>query len=548
MSRMGRVPVLGLIVWMLAFPVLSGAQSPEERIPGPVPETPPATAPVMLDGKVLFSVRGVTAYPAETRAKTISERIETIARDGTFSPQALRIVESDEVSGIYAGDRLVVGVFNADARLEGVERPILAQVKRSVIAEAVTAYRRDRSPKVLFDNTMYVFAATALLVVVLSLLRWIFRRLDALIERRVKARLEDLQVVSRRVLDTERILGALQQGLRTLPFVFILVGVFLYLDFTLSLYPWTRPFAHRMLSLVLGPLSVMGRAFLVAIPDFVFLAVLAVVTRILLRSVHLLFVAVERGTITISGFDPEWGPPTYKIVRLAIIAFAVVVAYPYIPGSGSGAFKGVTIFLGVLMSLGSSSFIANVIAGYSLIYRRAYRLGDRIRIDDHIGDVVEIRNLVTQLRTPKNEHVVLPNSMILNSHVVNYSSLAKKQGLILHTTVGIGYDTPWRQVEAMLLLAAERTPGLLREPPPFVLATSLGDFAVNYEVNVYCDDPSAMLELYSALHRNILDAFNEYGVQIMSPAYRGDPEQPKIVPRGQWFAPPAKGPSDNEQG
>lgn len=325
-----------------------------------------------------------------------------------------------------------------------------------------------------------------------------------------------------------------------MPFVFVLVGAFLYQDFVLRLYPWTRPFAERMLSLVLEPLAVMGKAILASIPDLAFLAVLAVMTRILLRSVRLFFNSVGKGTIAISGFDPEWGLPTYKIVRFAIVAFAVVVAYPYIPGSGSGAFKGVTIFLGILMSLGSSSLIANVIAGYSLIYRRAYRLGDRIQIDAHTGDVVEIRNLVTQLRTPKNGYVVLPNSTILNSHIVNYSALAKKQGLILHTAVGIGYDTPWRQVEAMLLLAAERTPGLRRQPPPFVLATSLGDFAVTYELNVYCDDPSAMPKLYSALHLNILDVFNEYGVQIMSPAYRGDPEHPKIVPREQWYASPAK--------
>ncbi len=540
MSMMRRVPVLGLIVWMLIFPTLSGAQSPGERVQGTGPGTPAETAPVTLDGKVLFRVRGVTAYPAESRAKAISESIKAFARDETVSLQTLRVVESDEMSGIYAGDRFVLGIVNADSRLEGVERPLLARVYLSAITEAASAYRRDRSPQVLVRNTLYALGGTVLFVVVLLGLRWVFRRLDALVERRVKATLEDMQVVSRRVLKADRIWGAIRQGLRTLPFVFVLVGVFLYLDYILSLYPWTRPFAERMLSLVLEPLAVMGKAILASIPDLAFLAVLAVVTRILLRSVRLFFDAVAQGTIAISGFDPEWGLPTYKIVRFAIVAFAVVVAYPYIPGSGSGAFKGVTIFLGVLMSFGSSSLIANVIAGYSLIYRRAYRLGDRIRIDDHTGDVVEIRNLVTQLRTPKNEHVVLPNSMILNSHIVNYSALAKKQGLILHTAVGIGYDTPWRQVEAMLLLAAERTRGLRRDPPPFVLATSLGDFAVTYEVNVYCDDPSAMTRLYSALHLNILDVFNEYGVQIMSPAYRGDPEHPKIVPREQWYASPAK--------
>jgi small-conductance mechanosensitive channel len=154
--------------------------------------------------------------------------------------------------------------------------------------------------------------------------------------------------------------------------------------------------------------------------------------------------------------------------------------------------------------------------------------------------VIEMRLQVTHLRTIKDEEVIIPNSTILNNEVVNYSSLAKTRGLILHTTVGIGYETPWRQVEAMLLMAAERTPGLMREPVPFVRQLALGDFAVTYEVNVYCDNAQAMSPIYTALHENVLDVFNEHGVQIMTPAYEGDPEQPKVVPKEQWFSAPAQ--------
>jgi small-conductance mechanosensitive channel len=179
------------------------------------------------------------------------------------------------------------------------------------------------------------------------------------------------------------------------------------------------------------------------------------------------------------------------------------------------------------------------IAGYTMTYRRAFKLGDRIRIGQTVGEVSEIRLLVTRLRTGKNEDVVIPNSTILSSEVVNYSTLARKDGLILHTAVGIGYEVPWRQVEAMLLLAAERTEGLMRDPMPFVLQTSLGDFAVTYELNAYCDDAGKMPRLYSALHRNIQDVFNEYGVQIMTPNYEADPEKPKLVPADQWYAAPA---------
>ncbi|UCD46922.1 MAG: mechanosensitive ion channel [Deltaproteobacteria bacterium] len=543
--RRTPVPVFLLVAAVLLFPVLSGAQSLEERIPGTGAGPVLETAPVKLDGKVLFSVRGVTAYPAETRAKEISRRIRALARDERFSPQALRVVESADRSDIYAGDRFVFALVDADARVERVERPLLAKLYLERVADAVKAYRRDRDPGVLLNNTLYALVATALFAVFLFVLRWIFRRFDAMIERRIKAKLQDLEALSHRFLQAKQLWEVLRHSLRTSRIALILVGAYLYLNFVLSLYPWTRPFAEGMLSLLLDPLSAIGKGILASVPDLAFLAVLAVVTRFLLRSIRLFFVTVAQGTVKLSGFEPEWALPTYKIVRLTILAFAVVMAYPYIPGSSSGAFKGVSLFLGVILSLGSSSFIANIIAGYTMTYRRAFRLGDRIKVDDYTGDVVEIRNLVTHLRTPKNEEVVLPNSVILNSHVVNYSALAKKQGLILHTTVGIGYETPWRQVEAMLLMSAERTPGLLREPPPFVLAKSLGDFAVSYELNVHCDDPAAMPRLYSALHLNILDVFNEYGIQIMTPAYEGDPEQAKIVPREQWYASPATGPSDD---
>ncbi len=288
-----------------------------------------------------------------------------------------------------------------------------------------------------------------------------------------------------------------------------------------------------------APLSGLGWALVTNIPNFIFLAVLFVIVRFALRMVHLFFDAVGRRAVTLGKFDPEWAVPTYKLARLAIVALGLIVAYPYIPGSQSAAFKGVSLLLGVVFSLGSSSAISNLVAGYTMTYRRAFKLGDRIKIGETIGDVIEMRLQVTHLRSLKNEEVIVPNSQILNNEIVNYSSLAKEQGLILHTSVGIGYEVPWRQVEAMLLMAVERTPGLLKEPAPFVLQRKLGDFAVDYEVNAYIRDAHEMMPLYTALHRNILDAFNEYGVQIMTPGYETDPSQPKVVPKDQWYAAPA---------
>jgi len=319
--------------------------------------------------------------------------------------------------------------------------------------------------------------------------------------------------------------------------VAFLTVVLLYFGFVLAQFPWTRSLSGNMVAFALVPLRVLGGGLVASIPSLVFLTVLFVVVRLVLRVIRLFFDAVRDRTVTIGEFEPEWAEPTYKILRLAVIAFALIVGYPYIPGSSTAAFQGITVFIGIVFSLGSSAAIGNIIAGYMMTYRRALKVGDRVKIGDTVGDVIDTRLQVTHLRSLKNEEIIIPNSQIMNGEVLNYSSLARETGLILHTEVGIGYDTPWQQVEAMLLAAAERTEGLAKTPPPFVLEKRLGDFAVTYELNAYCNDVKAMMPLYAALHRNILDVFNACGVQIMTPAYEGDPSEPKVVPPEKWHAP-----------
>jgi small-conductance mechanosensitive channel len=328
----------------------------------------------------------------------------------------------------------------------------------------------------------------------------------------------------------ERIHAAFQMTLRVLHLVTYFACVAVALGYVLSSWPSTRGLSRGVAGLALEPLRTIGVGVVANIPRLAFLAVLFLLVRVALRLLRLFFAAVERGTVTLSGFDAEWSQPTYNIVRVAVVAFGVIVAYPYIPGSQSEAFKGVSLFIGIVFSLGSSSAISNIIAGYTMTYRRAFKVGDRVKIGDSIGDVITTRLQVTHLRSVKNEEIVIPNSQILNGEVLNYSSLARDRGLLLHTEVGIGYDTPWRHVQAMLLEAAGRTPGLGSRPAPFVLVKRLGDFAVVYELNVPCGEVQAMNILYTALHQQVLDVFNEHGVQIMTPAYEGDPPEPKIVP------------------
>jgi small-conductance mechanosensitive channel len=496
----------------------------------------------MFDGESLFQVRGVMAYPAEKRAQVIAGRIEAVAADRSVPVDSLRIVQTEHGLDILAGNRFLMTVTETDTKREGVTHQFMARAVQRRIADAITVYRSERTPHALLLKTAYALGATLVAGLLWLGVRRVFRWLDGLADRRFKARIEGLEAQSYRLVQAKQISAAVRGlfvSLRVLSYVAI---GYVYLQVVLELFPWSRPLSRRLGTLLLGPLGSMVSAALDAVPNLIFIALLVLVTRYLLKLVRLFFAGIASGNITLANFDREWAAPTYRIVRFFALAFAAVVAYPYIPGSTSPAFQGVSIFIGVIFSLGSSSFIANLIAGYSMTYRRAFRVGDRIQVGDVTGDVTEIGLMVTRVRTVKNEEIVVPNSNILNSHIVNYSAFAQKGGLILHTTVGIGYETPWRQVEAMLLLAADRTPGLLKDPPPFVLQKALGDFCVTYEINAYADDAQAMARLYAELHRNILDVFNEYNVQIMTPAYEGDPEQPKVVPKEQWFMTPAKAP------
>ena len=499
-------------------------------------------APVVVDGVELFRVRGVSALPAEQRAERIAHRITAIADDRSISVKSLTATEVEQGTRIAAGDHLIVIVVGEDAALEKVDRKILAAIYLQRIAQAIEDYRRDRSVEKLARNSVYALLATVALAVFLWLGGRMMHRLEGLFERRIKRKLDEVEAHSLRIISAVNMWRMLQAMRGLLWSGAILVAIVIWLNVVLQLFPWTRWFGSRLFALLIAPLRSAGQGLLGTIPDLIFLAILYIITRYVLRALRLFFDGIAAGRVTIAAFDREWAWPTYRLVRLLVVVFAVVVAYPYIPGSESDAFKGITVFLGIVFSLGSSSLIGNIIAGYSMTYRRAFRIGDRIQINEHIGDVMELRLLVTRLHTPKNEEVVVPNSVILNSNVINYSTLARDGRLILHTTVGIGYETPWRQVEAMLLQAAERTEGLLREPKPFVLQRALGDFAVTYEINAYCGDAQAMDELYTRLYGNIQDVFNEYGVQIMTPAYRSDPAQPKIVPKEQWYAPPAAPP------
>ena len=530
------LPALLIITLSLLFQINSGsfAQNDIEA------EVDYSRAYVNLDGYNLFTVRGNSSTSAEDRAKVISERIELIAMNHALSPESIMVKPNpSDYDEILLNDVIILRVFDSDASKEGISRSTFSFGARVRIIKAIYDYRYERSYDAILKNMIYSAGAIAICFILLFIIRFIMKKISLLIENRLKTKFESLETKSFQLIRSNQILVTISGLTKSLKFFIMVAVIFITSQYILGLFPWTRFISVTLVQIFIKPFGEFGLALLNFIPSLAFLIVIFFITKYVLKLFKLLFFGLKQGSITISGFDPDWAVTTYKIVRLLVIAFAVIVAYPYIPGSDSEAFKGVSLFLGVLISLGSSSVIGNLIAGYTMTYRKTFKVGDVVQIDNNTGQVSEIKLFVTRLLTAKNEEIIIPNSIILSTQVINYSTLANDKGLILHTTVGIGYETPWRQVEGMLLFAAERTEELLKDPKPFVLQKSLGDFAINYELNVYTSNPSGRLRTYTALHQNILDVFNENNVQIMTPAYEGDPEQPKLVPKKDWFAPVA---------
>ncbi|MBL8208334.1 MAG: mechanosensitive ion channel [Blastocatellia bacterium] len=360
---------------------------------------------------------------------------------------------------------------------------------------------------------LVLLALATFLWIVDALFRWGLRRV-----RSRTARWRSIRVRVRRQY-ARRLRVAMVALLRVARAVIVLAAVAIFVPVELRLLPWTHNYAPIVQDYMLAPLRSLGNGFVKHLPNLLAILVIGFLAWVLMRIARAVFAEIGRGAIRISGFDQNWSPFTYKIAAFLIWICALLVAFPYVPGSESLAFRGVTIFLGALFSLSSTAVVSNVIAGVILTYTSAFRIGEVIKIGDTIGIATARRLLTTRLRTLKNEEVSIPNAVILNSHVTNFSTIARGEGLILHTTITIGYNAPWKQVHDLLLAAARSTPFVLERPAPFVLQTSLNDYHVSYQINVYTDKPREMLNLYSALHYNIQDQFNAAGVEIMSPGY-----------------------------
>jgi len=486
--------------------------------------------PITIDGETLFEIKARGTFEnTDLRAAHITQKIEQImlsdeARFDSFNFFKDRdhyvLTYNGEASfSIYYEDTLQTG-----KGMHELSESIISNVKN----HAVNQLRVDSVTDM--GKRFGLLAALILsFFLIVKLLNKAISKGNHWIYKQIQKRIRDYTNPRNRFFTMSRLADLIRLVLKFVKWVFIIILVYALLPLGFSIFPSTEGIARTLIGYVLEPLKSFGNAMIDYIPQFIAIIVIVFIARAIIKFLRYVSVEIEKGSLEIAGFYTEWAKPTYNLFKFLVIIFAFVAIFPLIPGSGSDVFKGVSVFLGLLISLGSSSAIGNIIAGLVITYMRPYQIGDRVKIGDAQGDVMEKTLLVTRLRTIKNEDVTIPNSSILNGNTYNYTANTKGEGLILNTSVTIGYDVAWRDVHAMLIDAATRTNGVLKSPQPFVLQTSLDDFYVSYQINCYTSAAEKSAKIYSELYGHIQDVFSEKEVEILSPHYRAERDGTEAV-------------------
>lgn len=477
--------------------------------------------PVRLFHDTLFFLQNrMGSVSPKERAERITRQLEEVFYDETLEPDSVSLVISQNVADIVYDDFIIMRVQEADALLNDTQLEQLAGDYRELIVKAIHDERENQSwINILYRYGMLILILAVLVLIIVLIIR-LFRFFGRQFEVKKDHWLKQLNIGTYELLSTEQELQWIKAMLNVVKWLTIILAVYFALPLAFRLFPFSQGWAEKLLELALTPVRKMFSAITGYLPNLFTIAVILLVMKYVNKLVRYIFNEIEAGKLIIPGFYSDWAMPTFSIARFLLLAFTFVLIFPYLPGSDSAVFKGVSVFIGVLFSLGSSTAIANMIAGLVITYMRPFKIGDRIKLGDVSGDVIEKSLLVTRLRTIKNEEITLPNSAILSGNTVNYSAYAREQGLIIHTTVTIGYDVPWKQMHQALMDAAARVEFILKEPAPFVFQTSLEDFYIAYQINAYTHEAGRQSLVLSLLHQSIQDVCNERGIEIMSPHYR----------------------------
>ncbi len=521
-SRIARSIALSSFVLVIAATcaVFSYAEQDKTADENPEAAVENTGAAVEVDGRpILLVYARIGSFTAQERAEAIGQRIVSVARKRTIPIDSIHPEDRGRWTEILAGGDRIMGITNADAVGAEQERADLAIEYTEIIRQVVSQYRADHTLSHIVWGTTYALLATAACLFIIWALFWVRRKL----RKRLEGRLEvpgdgtPAQTVSVRL---RHYLGRPILFISRAAFWIVILALLqAYGTLVLRFFPATKYTSYQVTNWLFSELAGFGKSLIAYTPNLILLAFICLITSYLIKVNEYFFGEIRDEKVRIRGFYPDWAEPTAKLVRALILVASVIVAFPYLPGSQSPAFKGISVFVGVLLSLGSTSAVAHGVAGTILTYMRAFQVGDFVRIGSDSGEVIEKTLLVTRICTQKREVITIPNGTVLGGVVVNYSAEAQKRGVIFHTVATIGYSAPWRQVHELLLSAALATEDVLHDPPPFVLQTALNDFYVSYELNAYTAKPRNMLNIYSMLHQNIQDKFNEAGVEINSPHY-----------------------------
>lgn len=500
-----------------------------------------AAFPVTLDGETLFAVPGARGISAEERANQITERIETIAQDFDASVNYLQILPLNNAQALYAqldnGAVNIILLQESDAIFLGRSLDEMAEEYLVIIKDAIFQYRQLRSVRSRSLSILYAGISTLVLFIFLIAQSKIFPAIYARIQDFGNTRLRAFRLQNFELISPRQATNFLIGFTKLVRWVSVVVSIYLYIVWVLGFFPSTRRWADEEAKIIFADLTNIWLSIVGYIDELFVIVITVFIAYYSIRLLKRFFDSIEADRISLPGFYREWAQPTYKLITLAIIALAFAIIFPYLPGSDSPSFRGVSIFIGALFTLGSAGAISNLVGGFILIYTRAFEIGDRIQIGDIVGDVIEKTILSTRIQTANNEIVTIPNSGIIGSNVKNYSATLRdlEQPLILQTMVTLGYDIPWRKVYEVLIEAAQNTPDILQDPAPFVWPVSLGDFYVSYQLKVYTNHPSKSGWINARLHQEIMDKCNQAGIEIMSSHYTSirDGNQ-TTVPEKYW--------------
>lgn len=492
--------------------------------------------PVVLESDTLFYVYAqLGPYSPEERASNAETRLKELVKLFDYSPDSLIAVQSELVWSIAYGQRILLSILPEEAAVQNMVQQAVAKKYLQAIKPSLLKARKKNSVRKYLAEIGWVVLILVFVYALYRFINFLFRFLINKVEKSEAKYFKGFQIKGYQLVSPDRQLSLTLFLVKAIRLLALLIVLYLTLPMIFSVFPSTKGIADTLLSYLLNPLKKAFASIVKYLPHLIDIGLIVIGTRYVLRLLHFFADEVAQKKLVINGFHADWATPTLNIVRVVIYGFMFVLIFPHLPGSDSAVFRGVSVFFGVLFSLGSSSAISNIVAGLVITYMRPFQLNDRVKIGEVAGDVVEKNLLVTRIRTVKNEEITIPNSSILSGHTINFTS---SNQYLIHSTVTIGYDVPWRQVHELLIDAASNVPVLLKDPKPFVLQTSLDDFYVSYELNAHISDTTKIAEGYSRMHQLIQDKFNEAGVEILSPHYRA------VRDGGQQTNPPQYLPKD----